>query len=50
MLICPEMMHDIFDELMVTRTTNLNKNNKLEVYYNKDVMILHVYAAAEQIE
>ena len=37
MLICLEMMHDIFDELLVTTI--------VEVHFNKDVMILNVYAA-----
>ena len=36
MLICLGMMHDIFDELMVT--------NCVEVYFNKDVIILYVDA------
>ena len=39
MLICLEMMHDIFDELMVTTI--------VEVHFNKDVMILNVYAAVK---
>ena len=40
MLICPEMMHDIFDELMVTRTTNLLRYISIRMSWSCMYMLL----------